>query len=483
MRIYLDWGVINKMRCASENDEIFWPLRNYLLETNGFHVIPCSGAHLSDLASSDSDEYRDEIDKDLEFLEQLTDGLSFEFNQTGNVERWFNQPVKSWYEDVVAGDKIFFKNVDYLNNFGLDMPFSGLISVMMNSLKMVPSGISSEQLDTIRNQDFSKLSSFFQRSAGGSLHDLLGDTVNMMQSFNNDDGSYKGVRREFRDKYSLHHSYNEENVIRDMEAKLKMLSEDLSFDKVLKGMMGNTDNPDHFKQFTIHYLMLDFFGYKTDGKFKNMVQDATHAFNAGFCDMYVSDDANARAKTKAVYNHLSIRTEVVSPQVFVDTCMDKMLGPQQDLLSVLIDAIEEGLIEKNVNDEGTPVTIHELPLVYGYFNRMQVNYEGENDHGLFLYRRKRNLSSQTLYREIHQIVDLMHETLGTDIQERGLYSEGDWQEVESNTWLGRAHIWGQHVIHLMHKPHLGLTLNIDSIDRVREHAAKQQEGDNEKGSC
>lgn len=482
MRIYLDWGVINKMRCASEDDEIFWPLRNYLLDTNDFHVISCSGAHLSDLASSDSEEYRDEINKDLDFLEELTAGFSFEYDQTSNVERWFNQPVKSWYEDVVSGDKMFFKNEDYLNNLGVDMPFGGLISAVMNSLKMVPSGISPEQLDTIRNQDFSKLGSFFQRSAGGSFHDLLGETVNMMQSFYNDDGSYKGVRKEFRDKYSLHHSYNEENVIRDMEAKLKMLSEDLSFDKVLKGTMGNTDNPDHFKLFTTHYLMLDFFGYKTDRKFKNMVQDATHAFNAGFCDMYISDDARARAKTKAVYNHLSIRTEVVSPEDFIDAWKDKIVGPGQDLLSILVDAIENGKIEENKNDEGTPVTIHELPLLYGYFNRLQVNYEGENDHGLFVYRRKRNLSGQTLYREIHQIVDIMQETLGIDIQERGVYTEGDRQEIESNAWPGRAHLWDQYIIHLMHNPNLGLTLNIDSINRVRQLTAEQQKADNEKGS-
>ena len=270
MRLYLDWGVINKMRCAVEDDEVFLSLRNYLRETKGFHVIPCSGAHLSDLASSDNDEHRDEVDKDLDFLEELTWGFSFAFDTTKNAEDWSNYQLRPWYEEVVSNNKRYFQDSNLINSLSSDMPFGGLMSAVINSLKKVPSGISSQQLDTLRDQDFSKLTNFFQRSADGSLHDLLGETVNMMQSFYNDDGSYRGIRNEFREKYKLHGAYDDENVIKDMEAKLRSLSEDLSFDKVLKGMMGNAEQPDYFKQFTTEYLMLDFFGYKTDGKFKNM---------------------------------------------------------------------------------------------------------------------------------------------------------------------------------------------------------------------
>ena len=482
MRIYLDWGVINKMRCASEADDVFFKMREYLLKNKDYHVIPCTGAHLTDLASSDSDEHRDEVEKDLDFLEELTRAFTFAFDQAKNVEQWENYQLKTWYEDVVDSNRKFFKDGNYLENFAKDLPFDGLLSGVMNSLKLMPSGITSEQLDTLRDQDFTKMTGFFQRSADGSFHDLLGETMNMMQSFNNDDKAYKGVRNEFREKYKLHGSYDDQNVIQDMEAKLKKLSEDLSFETILKAMIGNKENPDRFKLFTTHYLMLDFFGYQVDGKFRNMVQDATHAFYAGFCDMYISDDAKARAKTKAVYNHLSIRTDVVSPEGFANERMEKMLGPQDDLSVVLVDAIKNGLIETNVNDEGTPVTIHELPLMYGYFNRLQVNYEGEDEHGLFLYKRKRTLSDQTLYREIHQIVDLMQQTLGPDIHERGLYSEDDRLEIEANKWSGRAHLWGTHVLHLLVQPHLGLTMNIDTIDHVRRLAVEQQEEKNKKGS-
>lgn len=472
MRIYLDWDVINKMRCAKEDDDVFLKLRTYLLETKGFHVIPCSGAHLSDLSCSNNETHRDEVEKDLTFLEELTWGFSFVYDTTKNVEDWSSNHLRPWYEDVVASRSKFFQDGKYIENFGLGMPFGGLMSSMLNSLKNVPSGIPSEQLDLMRNQDFAKLSSFFERSAGGSLHDLLSETVNLMQSFNNDDSSYRGVRNEFREKYKLHGSYDDENVIRDMEEKLKMVSKDLSFDRLITSVAGSVENPDHFKQFTTQYLMLDFFGYKTDKRFKNMVQDATHAFNAAFCDMYISVDSRARAKSKAVYNHLSIRTEVASPEDFVNVVMPKIIGPEQNLSSVLVNAIDAGPLENNVDDEGNPVSIFELPNVYGFFNRLQVNYNSKTDYSLCLYRKKRNMSEQVLYREIHQIVDLLHETIGNDVHDVGLYNEEDKSAIEQDNWQGRMHLWNQDVIHLrISPPPIGLMLQILPIDLIRKLAS------------
>lgn len=47
------------------------------------------------------------------------------------------------------------------------------------------------------------------------------------------------------------------------------------------------------------------------------MHDASHAYYAQLCDVFVSDDKKMRYKTEAVYNYLGIQTRVMSGKEFL----------------------------------------------------------------------------------------------------------------------------------------------------------------------
>lgn len=49
------------------------------------------------------------------------------------------------------------------------------------------------------------------------------------------------------------------------------------------------------------------------------MHDASHAYYAQLCDVFVSDDKRMRYKTEAVYNYLGVTTRVMSGKVFLES--------------------------------------------------------------------------------------------------------------------------------------------------------------------
>lgn len=53
------------------------------------------------------------------------------------------------------------------------------------------------------------------------------------------------------------------------------------------------------------------------------MHDASHAYYAQLCDVFVSDDKRMRYKTEAVYHYLGVRTRVMSGKEYLTTFKDK----------------------------------------------------------------------------------------------------------------------------------------------------------------
>ena len=75
------------------------------------------------------------------------------------------------------------------------------------------------------------------------------------------------------------------------------------------------------------YIMLDFFGFRSEEKkkeYNNIDADATHIFNASFCDYIVTSDGRMSAKCSALYDYYKIQTQVISPQKLEEIILDEV---------------------------------------------------------------------------------------------------------------------------------------------------------------
>ena len=48
-----------------------------------------------------------------------------------------------------------------------------------------------------------------------------------------------------------------------------------------------------------------------------MNNDALHVLMAGHCDIYVTNDANSRAKAKVLYDKFNLATEILTAEEFL----------------------------------------------------------------------------------------------------------------------------------------------------------------------
>lgn len=65
------------------------------------------------------------------------------------------------------------------------------------------------------------------------------------------------------------------------------------------------------------FNLLDMVGYRKDKDNVSRLYDASHAFYAQRCDVFVSNDTRMRLKAEAVYHFLEVKTKVLSTNSFL----------------------------------------------------------------------------------------------------------------------------------------------------------------------
>lgn len=115
------------------------------------------------------------------------------------------------------------------------------------------------------------------------------------------------------------------------------------------------------------YFMLDFFGFRQEEKkkeFNNIDTDASHIFNASYCDYMVTKDGKMSEKCKALYNEYNIQTQVITPQKLEELIQDEV--NREYNLKYIIECINKyGSPRKE--EDGNHYTLMRTPVL-GLFN-------------------------------------------------------------------------------------------------------------------
>lgn len=99
------------------------------------------------------------------------------------------------------------------------------------------------------------------------------------------------------------------------------------------------------------YFMLDFFGFRQEEKkkeFNNIDTDASHIFNAAYCDYMVTKDGRMSEKCKALYGEYKVQTQVITPQELEKIILKEI--KREYSLKYIIDCINKYGIPRKEED-------------------------------------------------------------------------------------------------------------------------------------
>lgn len=302
MRVYIDLNVFDRLEKIDNLPVNEKPDYQLLLELllNQTITTAYSNAHLNDLfrGYQKNPAY---IDGHLNNIEKLTKSLCicqywgdssvtwhyrdiFEFFKAKNSE-WEFEP--SNYEDLFK-DEPFLKHASELyKNIPLPDTFkSGYVEPMFGI--MFP-------LSKIQNTYY-------------SLHS---DIYNLQCRLKSDYGLYKSLKTYLLT--SLNKMRSSKDFIKSISSNFKDLPKHLEITQIYDAVTPENKTSDNilYSKLIETFFKYDLAGYKTDGHFNNMFDDAIHCFYASHFDVFITNDDRCNYKAKKTYEKLNIQTTVI----------------------------------------------------------------------------------------------------------------------------------------------------------------------------
>jgi len=388
IRIYLDWNVYSNLK-----QENFKQIRSFLRENKDVLLFPYSPAHFTDFLKSNKFDSENFL-TDLETLEEFCVKHLLRWEGGHGVVPKFGTP-KDYYEGEKGKeqpDSLFDieKILSDLNESCLELGLGKFGELLKLSYQLKPSGVelSSENHDTL-NKYFPNINN---RS---SIWDLMKDVVPFMQQLLFEGDFYKGLRRDI---------------------EMQGLKADSRKDKL-----------SFFEVFTVSYLFLDMFGYKSDklpkktDNMRNIQADGEHSLYAGYCDFFVTSDKNQIHKSKVLYNEFDTATIILEPSEIINVIGPLIHRPKKEdnlISEVLSICVEQNLVEHHqVSVEREfEAFAYKLPIqFFNYFNYVIFTDYGHHE-GVALTLRKsfNNFSRFIFYTEAENVIDSIVEYLGYD---------------------------------------------------------------------
>lgn len=316
--IYLDWGIISQLRQGKYPE-----LKELLFQKDKF-LIPYSSSHIGDLIPDKNyDGSNEEINKDLNFLSELTENRCFNFYQKKLVLDKIDP--RSYYNERIETNKAF-------DDFGMET-FKELskefndpnspINTIFDKYRDIP--IDPKFLEGINNPEWGLESNFFYPDLkdNPTIDGLLKSSWKMFQNLFEEDG-YAKLRQITQKGMGVNRDkmFNQENPF----GLIEKLNERHGFNPKEHLNAGKYVSPTWFDNFCADYLLLDMYGFQEDkiniGKgrkqtMRNTNDDALHATFASVCHFYIINDKRSFQKTKEVYNKYNLGTIPLSPEDFI----------------------------------------------------------------------------------------------------------------------------------------------------------------------
>ncbi len=332
--LYLDQNILTKIKNPKE--ETYISIRNKIESIKDFIIIPYSTAHLADLKKGYKNEepYISYVDTDLRFLSELTNDLHWYYSKSENQAKYIRKntidaflPYKEndlLIEEILDFEKMFDDNSIFPEAEISDLKSLGKsLKVLLNSIK-IPIDFSEVSDESEIKKLLSDMIPLNQKEI--SLMELMVHFGKFCDELNHDGTKFKKLRNEFRNLLNLPSNFSsyKENIWEKLDESLLSTILKKSFTDIVKDGNLNSQKEKYsfYDEFTDAYLSLDLVGFNPEnlGKkntYLNLIQDSQHAFFATYCNVFVTNDNNTRAKSKALYEKYQIKTEVLNAEEFL----------------------------------------------------------------------------------------------------------------------------------------------------------------------
>lgn len=214
-----------------------------------------------------------------------------------------------------------------------------------------------------------------------------------------------------------------EEVISNIDKLLSKFGASVNFDALVS--LGTQDgNQKWFEKFYSAWLMLDWLGYKRDklkkktSTMKNIVNDLNHAYYGAHCTMLVTDDANLRAKAKALYAHWGIGTKVLAPAEFLpyaNQLINYHPVTEYDFLLQILQVINERDFEYHISFRAQQYRAWKIEgRLLNHFNVVLESPSPLRDRKIILLKEDTTLSGAWFYEEAKMIANECVRLFGGD---------------------------------------------------------------------
>lgn len=436
IRVYFDWNVFSNLK--NKSNETFASILSLLQENSSSILLPYSIAHLDDLrrGMGKKEGAQKLIDIDLKFLFDLTAGHYLHLDaETGSLSPRVESPSNLFHglSKSLNDQSDVLKMLDGFGEEG---------EKLLELFEKIPGNAVLKDFQSMLNSIEGNRKMFPTFSDDASLLNLIKDLSRLY--LNPDEHSQ--IRREASNNYRMalkiidHKQWGE--PFDYLQNTLSKIIPGLNLDN-LSDKTGPLTTWSVFREL---YLTLDTFGFYSDSKVPNLIDDVFHSFFAAHCDVLVTDDERTFQKAKAVYKQLNLSVEVCKSVDFpewINKKINLIAAYKSNKLTPQIGKIlsTEVIPLNAADDEGIPFTLFkmEIPLL-NYFSRMQFASFDDGSTRLFLYKQPSSLTNFWYWTEISSVVNKLYQEYGVDLNGK---LEFNWEleipELQNKLWVGR--IW------------------------------------------
>ena len=302
MTVYIDLNIFDRLEKFDKLSEVDKPNYQTLLTllTDKKIITAYSNAHLNDLFRG----YRknpDYIDGHLNNIKKFTDDLCIcqywgEKNaiwHNRDIFTFFQEKVDEWefepdsYDDLFKNEPLMKSALELHKLVPLPPEFKkGYVEPMFGI--MFP-------LSKIHNNQYA----------------LQSDIYNFQSRLKSDFGLYKAFKTYLLT--SLNKIKNKPQLLKSVNTNFKELPKHLELTDIFDAYTPKNKTSDNilFSKVIDTFFKFDIAGYKTDGHFNNMFDDALHTFYGAHFDFFITNDDRCNYKAKKTYERLKIQTKVI----------------------------------------------------------------------------------------------------------------------------------------------------------------------------
>lgn len=447
MKLYIDWNVLNGIKNGR-----FQEFEEIIRKSEKF-VIVYSTSHISDIASSYSEEKENpNIQSDLKFLEEITDGLCV-FNNDKDIVIQYCDPFKLFESEI--DNKSLTNDISFSNFIRIlddNVEHAEIIAPLKTILQYFPiDNIFKEALENPQSAE--AINSLFPGLKDNPTFEGLFNSFGKMLENMNENEGYKDLKTPLKhlniNQGKLTNPNNNPfEVLNETYKKLGIEETPLKKDYFEKGKHA----PIWFDEITSAYLNLDMHGFYSDKikvtekkkkTFKNTTQDSFHTAFATTCDFYITVDNNNYQKAKAIFKEKNIFSHVLKPDEFIKYYKENL--EKVDFITSWNKFVEVTNLGQfyDISDKSNPDDLYQVHFssfnYFGYFNKIYL-FNSDEDKNSISFMFGKELPTNCLgvfYKEIKEMVKVIVDYLGNDNNGKGYFEEAEIDE--NNDWNGR--IW------------------------------------------